>query len=319
MAGDWIKTRTNLSGDPAVKAISRGLKLDTFSVVGRLHEFWSWADQHTDDGELPLTVLDDIDEVAQKRGFAAEMVRVGWLIDNGNDGVCIPKWDRHNGDSAKKRCLTQERMGRLRKRNRDAAQAELLPECDAESVTFSEQKRQQRREEKSISPIVPVNGDVKEADEALLIRAKSLFLATAPRLPLRLDRSQLAAWKKNKGAVEQTTEEEWVLLEEAYAQSEGDAARFRRKDLAQLLNNWCGEITRAADWKKKAGPQWRWQVQAAAKAGGERAAEPKGWRGAVIEIYPDSDCDGLEWTQLSADVRAAVEELLKKKNGGGDE
>jgi uncharacterized protein YdaU (DUF1376 family) len=145
-------------------------------------------------------------------------------------------------------------------------------------------------------PIVP-QGDVKEADEALLIRAKALFCATIPRLPLRLDRSQLSAWKKNKGAVEQATEDEWQLLEEAYAQTEGDAARFRRKDLAQLLNNWCGEITRAADWKKKAGGPWRWQVQAASKEAraGQPAAEPAGWRAAVAEMFPDCDQDRMEW------------------------
>lgn len=52
---------------------------------------------------------------------------------------------------------------------------------------------------------------------------------------------------KNKGAVESTTEEDWLLLEWLYAQGtgKGEAGEFRRKDLATLLANWNGEIQRA--------------------------------------------------------------------------
>jgi len=301
MAGDWIKIRTNLCGDPAVKAMSRTLKLDVFSVVGRLHEFWAWADQHTDSGVMGFTVLEDVDDVVQKRGFASELVRVGWLVDHGLDGVEIPKWDRHNGNNAKNRCLSQERMGRMRKRNGCESVTSEPEECYDSTVTEAQPTRNQRREEKSNTPIVP-DGDSENAptpDDPLLIRAKSLFTATPPRLPLRLDRSQITAWKKNKGAVEATAPEEWDLLEEAYAQTDGDAAKFRRKDLAQLLNNWCGEITRAQDWKKKTGAAWRHSVSA------RPAVEPEGWQEALAGIYPDASTD-LAWMDLSADVRAAV-------------
>ncbi len=325
MAGDWIKTRTNLSGDPAVKSMSRGLKIDVFSVVGRLHEFWSWADQHTNDGVLPLMVLDDVDEVTQKRGFGAEMVRVGWLVELGSEGLSIPKWDRHNGESAKKRCMDQERQRSYRQAKLSLSKGDSvtgLSQKNCDSVAeLSPQKSDQRREEKSITPISPLAGDGASDEDPLLIRAKSLFVKSPVRLPIRLDRSQLLAWKKNRGAVVETSEEDWVLLEEAYAQVSGVAFQYRRKDLAQLLNNWNGEITRAVDWKKRSGPEWRWQVQAAGKAerGGQGGCEPEGWREAVAEMFPDCDADGMEWSQLSADVRAGALDLLKKKNGGGDE
>lgn len=310
--------RTNLCGDPAVKAMSRTLKLDVFSVVGRLHEFWAWADQHTDSGAMPFTVLDDVDDVVQKRGFAVEMVRVGWLVDHGNDGIEIPKWERHNGESAKKRCMDQERQRahRLAKSQRSNGDSvtDMSQEIRDTVTKLSREESDQRREEKSITPVSP-QGDGVEDPDPLLIRAKGLFTRTPVRLPLRLDRSQLLAWKKNKGAVAATSEADWILLEEAYDQTDGAAFQYRRKDLAQLLNNWNGEITRAADWKKRAGATWE---ISRARAAEKKAAEPDGWRAAIAELYPDSPAADLEWSKVSADVRTAVLEFLKKKNRGAE-
>ena len=113
MAGDWIKIRTNLATDPAVKAIARALKLDPFSVVGRLHAFWAWADQHTNDGEIPWMTFEDIDDVADKRGFAAQLAAIGWLEQLEN-AVRLPHFERHNGDSAKRRAMEMEKKRRQR-------------------------------------------------------------------------------------------------------------------------------------------------------------------------------------------------------------
>ena len=113
MAGDWIKIRTNLATDPAVKAIARALKLDPFSVVGRLHAFWAWADQHTNDGEIPWMTFEDIDDVADKRGFAAQLAAIGWLEQLEN-AVRLPHFERHNGDSAKRRAMEMDKKRRQR-------------------------------------------------------------------------------------------------------------------------------------------------------------------------------------------------------------
>ncbi len=149
----------------------------------------------------------------------------------------------------------------------------------------------------------------EKPDDLLLIRAKKLFTAGPVRLPIKLDRSQTTAWKKNKGAVAATSEEDWVLLEEAYAQTDGAASQYRRKDLAQLLNNWNGEITRAADWAKRDWKTWRSSAKAAAPQ------EPEGWQAALVALYPDCDSD-LPWAALTPDVRTEVLEILAKNKGG---
>lgn len=110
----WIKMRTSLNTDPAVVRIATAQKLDRWSVIGRLHTIWSWAGEHSADGQ-DMPIDDDfIDELAGNEGFAAAMRRVGWLT--GDEGsLCFPRFDRHNGESAKARAIDAERKRLSRK------------------------------------------------------------------------------------------------------------------------------------------------------------------------------------------------------------
>ena len=289
MAGDWIKVRTNLGGDPAVNAMARTLKLDTFSVVGRLHALWSWADQHTDDGQLPLTEREDIDAVVCKRGFAEEMLRVGWLEVMETGGVLIPNWLRHNGDSAKKRALDMERQRSKRSRDcHDSVMDLSRNERDA-SVTESGQVRDQRREEKSNTPIVPLPGDDipdENADpepvHALLVRAKAIFHM---RAGTRLDSGQERAWRKARPVLEEASEEDWLAVEGWHAADLPKRDDYRRRDLATLLNNWSGEVTRALAWAKQTGFSVTSENQKKEKDGPPEEI----WRPVLEVLHPGCD------------------------------
>jgi hypothetical protein len=304
MAGDWIKLRTNLPGDPAVIAMARALREDAFTIVGRLHALWAWADQHTDDGELPYTVLADIDDVVKKRGFAQQMVRVGWLEDRGADhGVIIPLWDRHNGRSAKKRCLDSEAQRRKRETHTD------INRTMSESV--SDKKRRepdQRREEKSNTPIVPASGDEAgekntspeaAAIEQSLARAKAIF-RKRPTTPL--DPAETRAWRKVADLLEGTTDPEWQLLEAYYAADIPARDDIRRRDLATLLNNWSGELTRARRWSEQTG----WHPENAQKK--EKGAPPDDlWREVLHALYPDADpAVYATWAMVPDSLRAEI-------------
>ena len=287
MAGDWIKMRTNLGGDPAVKSVARETRETAFAVVGRLHAFWSWADQHTDDGELPFTTLADIDDLVEKRGFAAQMLRVGWLIQvEDGAGVCIPHWERHNGRSAKKRCLDSEAQRRKRETDHDN------PRKMSESV--SDKKRQnpdQRREEKSNTPIVPASGDEtgeekgmdQPAENPHLDRARAIF-RMRPTTPL--DRAQARAWKVAAPTITATfSPTDWATLEAYYAAEIPARDDIRRRDLATLLNNWSGELTRARRWAEQFGftPPDLSQKN-------EKGAPPDDlWREVLSALYPEAD------------------------------
>jgi hypothetical protein len=75
-----------------------------------------------------------LDRITTTPGFAEAMRKVGWLEGRDN-ALSFPRFDRHNGQTAKNRALTKERVAKTR--NDDVT----LP---------SLHKRYQRREEKSI-------------------------------------------------------------------------------------------------------------------------------------------------------------------------
>lgn len=323
MAGDWIKMRTNIGSDPAVNAMARALKLDTFSVVGRLHVLWSLADQHTDDGQLPLTEPEDIDAVVCKRGFASEMLRVGWLEVMETGGVLIPKWLRHNGDSAKKRALDMERQRAKRSRDCHGYVGDLSREERDASVTKSGQLRDQRREEKSNTPIVPLEGDdippengAPEPVDPLLVRAKAIFHI---RKGTKLDASQDRAWRKARPVLAEASEQDWLVVEAWHEADLPKREDYRRRDLATLLNNWGGEVIRARAWAKQTGFS-----ETIARQKKEKTGPPDEiWRALLAERYPDGD-PGIyrNWGELpaslQADLLADYEDLTAAHGAAGD-
>lgn len=308
MAGDWIKIRTNLCGDPAVKAMSRALKMDVFSIVGRLHAFWAWADQHTDSGAIAFTVMDDVDDVVDKRGFASEMVRVGWLMDHESAGIEIPKWIRHNGENAKKRCTERERKSDYRRRT-SQENGDIVPNLSQDSRdnhgTLSRKNRDLRREEKRYTPISP-QGDTElildsesTREDSPLSRSRRLFRM---RTSTPLDASQKKAWKKNRAAVEATVDEDWLLLEWWFSTSI-EAAQYRRRDLATLLNNWNAEISRAAEEARKAGVKNFEKKES--PAGREDLVMPEEWRDLYVAVMGEA-CPDVGWERLPVSVQRQI-------------
>lgn len=119
MAGDWIKMRTDLSDDPAVVAMAVRLEIDEDHVVGKLHRIWAWADRHTIDGATSGVNEAWVDKFVAKRGFAAAMQSVGWLVI-AEDGIRFPGFEKHNGESAKKRADAQQRQRASRASRHDS-------------------------------------------------------------------------------------------------------------------------------------------------------------------------------------------------------
>jgi hypothetical protein len=143
MAGEWIKMRADLHDDPAVFRLASMLGIDKYAVIGRLHTFWSWADRHSVDGFVDGAASTYVDEVVRLEGFAESLVKVGWL-EVTDEGIRIPKFDRHNGDSAKQRALKNERQARWRA-GKDAV---VVEDVDAPPSTSASTREEKRREEK---------------------------------------------------------------------------------------------------------------------------------------------------------------------------
>lgn len=141
--------------------------------------------------------------------------------------------------------------------------------------------------------------------EDLLGRCRAIFRM---RPDSQLDPAQKRAWRNAAPLVAETKPEEWDQLEAYYSATLADREDFRRRDLATLLNNWNGEITRARDWCRKAG--WTPPRQP--------AATPADWAqlvGIVLDRdYPDDPpktfptWDAVpDWLRGEVSTTAAVE------------
>lgn len=146
MAGDWIKMRADLAEDPAVIEMAAKLAIDEFCIVGRLHRLWAWADKHCATGHAKGVTFVWIDRHVCHNGFAECLQQVGWL-DVTDTGIAFPRFDRHNGESAKKRLDAAER-----KRLQRLLEAKALETQESPTLvtSMSQEKRDEQvtREEK---------------------------------------------------------------------------------------------------------------------------------------------------------------------------
>lgn len=131
---------------PEVLQIAAATGLDPFGVVGRLHRVWGWFDQNTTDGNARSVTFVTLDSFTCSAGFAAAMVEAGWLGTTA-DGLSLPHFDRHNGESAKKRAQTARRVAKSKNRVKQPLGAGNAP-C-VTSVTphaLPEKRREEKRE-----------------------------------------------------------------------------------------------------------------------------------------------------------------------------
>lgn len=145
MSTSWIKYDTSLHDKPRVQWIADHLKIDRYSVAGRLCAVWAWADTMTECGRIPFGTLAQVDRVAEMDGFGEAMRAVGWLETDGTDLV-IPQWDKHHSASAKKRAQTNKRVANHRQKPSNEAKkrernAESVTDCNPKSVTRGDKRR----------------------------------------------------------------------------------------------------------------------------------------------------------------------------------
>lgn len=144
MAIPWIKFEVTTSDKMEVGLIADILGIDPDAVVGKLLRIWAWFDENTIDGNASVTqkALQErykcnassvakalLDRRVGVVGFCDAMIQVGWMVEL--DGtISLPNFDRHNGESAKKRAeggkrVEKHRNGRNAKSVTDVTQKAL--------------------------------------------------------------------------------------------------------------------------------------------------------------------------------------------------
>lgn len=145
----WLKMDCCTPEKPEVLAITAAMGWDDPDLtVGKLFRVWRWFDQHTVDGNAASVSPALLDRIACVSGFASAMQSAGWLTVS-EQGLSLPNFDRHCGETAKKRALTAQRVARHAKKA--AANAKPNAEPNADGVSQALPREEERREEDSVS------------------------------------------------------------------------------------------------------------------------------------------------------------------------
>jgi hypothetical protein len=163
LSTDWIKMRVDLRTHPKVVRMAGALSADKLRVVGGLHAVWSIFDAHSTDGLLDGYTFKALDIELGWKGFSQAMADIGWLIDSGGHGLEAPRFEEHNGQSAKRRAMETERKRIEREAEKaasdaakSATKAGQASASDADkSVTREEKRREEQDKEKSNLPVAP--------------------------------------------------------------------------------------------------------------------------------------------------------------------
>ncbi|MDI3415673.1 DnaT-like ssDNA-binding domain-containing protein [Pantoea sp. V106_11] len=143
MAGDWIKMRADLHTHPKVVRMASALKADRLRIVGGLHSAWCLFDVHSVDGFLEGYSPDTLDDLIGFPGFSRAMINVGWLEES-DESLVMPRFDAHNGQSAKRRAQDADRKRERRNVSKTSA-------SEADKLRTREEKR---REDKDQTPYI---------------------------------------------------------------------------------------------------------------------------------------------------------------------
>lgn len=161
MSGDWMKIELSTPEKPEIYRIGMSLDIDTDSVLGKLVRFWCWFNAHSIDGKEPADAVFFLDKMVGCNGFCDALIEVGWLETDG-EYIQVEKFDRHNGDGAKKRATTNRRVARHRHKGKQKADSN-----GNETVVALQKRIPEKRIEEKNTPerkVVGVGGDTLEID-----------------------------------------------------------------------------------------------------------------------------------------------------------
>jgi hypothetical protein len=109
----WIKVETHTPDKAEIRHIARLCHCTKAEAFLAFFRVYVWLDEQTEDGHVDFFTPEDADEIADLPGFGEALQEVRW-ITFGPTGAVVSNWERHNGQSAKRRCLDAERKRAVR-------------------------------------------------------------------------------------------------------------------------------------------------------------------------------------------------------------
>lgn len=168
MAGDWLKFEVDTPEKQEVFSITVAMGWsDPDLTVGKLLKVWRWFDKHTINGNAQRVTTALLDGISGVSGFAQAMCDVGWLVRT-EDGISLSNFDRHNGKTAKDRCLTAKRVAKHKTNasgNAKSNAASVNPALPREDKIIDKEEDQEQRPEQASAATIG-GGDGAVAPES---------------------------------------------------------------------------------------------------------------------------------------------------------
>lgn len=310
MAGDWIKIRTALLRSPkVVRIVSElfpknvrsecGHETDErpqdvrsmsrkFLVIGALVSVWSLFDEQSEDGVLDGYTREILDAEVGIDGFAAAMEAVNWL-EVRPESLALPRFDEHNGASAKRRANDANRKKLARSVQKSSA-------SDADKFRTREEKRREEkrddslrsssRENEPVEKPPPVDNSGAGDDETTTLGEQDAHQPRTPPAAAEYSRtSEMAisiAWLREQGVTIEADSEliaEWAARGVTQGLVEKALAKARTYKLNRIPEKYLATIV-AEKLAEKAKParmsvgQDEASVKAAARALGMGEGNP---------------------------------------------
>lgn len=238
MAGDWIKMRTDLASSPKVVRMASALRADRLRVVGGLHAAWALFDAHSTDGWLEGYTVEIMDELIGWPGFAQAMIDVRWLSNADPARLCMPEFDTHNGQPAKRRAQEADRK-RKERRKASASDAD-------EMRTREEQSREDPLTDTSSTTLARDN----EHDAGFMGGSQAGALAVA------LNRAGFRCTSMNPDLIAAAEEGvtvdhllELAAMERCRGKPAGYLISIARREVTQGPSNIGSEVQHATRWE----------------------------------------------------------------------
>lgn len=129
----WIKVQVTLPESPKIFRLARLLGVGRMEALGYAVRWFCWLDTHCANGATELHA-DEVDALLGRDGITAAFCELGWAAVDAAGYVLVLEFDKHNGESSKKRAEGQARVAAFRERQREEKG------CNAKGVTGALQK-----------------------------------------------------------------------------------------------------------------------------------------------------------------------------------
>lgn len=141
---NWLKIEKATPDKPEIYEMAALHEIDPHAMFTKAFLVWAWFDDHTVDGNAPVTVKALLERITGVTGIIESFEKVGWAsLKDGR--ITIIGFDKHTSASAKKRAQTAARVSESRAKTGTHSNPQQPKACNDQSVTeaLPEKKRKE--------------------------------------------------------------------------------------------------------------------------------------------------------------------------------